>query len=184
MSVNRAFIVAFCLSALAAEPPAKKEAPEFWALNASGDAVQLADPTPSGKWVLVEFWSSGRRRPEDQKVMARLRETYLSEDRLLLFSVCVDLDFGDWLDHVNRHADLGDGKGGKVPFYSDRRWWQLSLGVHREEDRAAFAKAQGLGEAPSYYLIRPGGALESGKILPERLKDALAEALGPKGGRE
>ena len=53
------------------------------------------------KMVLVEVWSTGKRRAEDQKVMAKLREKYLSEYRLLLFSVCVDLDFGDWIDHVN-----------------------------------------------------------------------------------
>jgi len=184
MNLNRAFVVAFCLSAMAAASPARKKAPEFWALNASGDAVLLSDRTPSGKWVLVEFWSSGRRRPEDQKVMAQMREKYLSENRLLLFSVCVDLDFGDWLDQMNKQGSLSNGKGGKGAFYNDHRWWQLSLGVHREEDRAAFAKAHGLGLEPSYYLIRPGGALEAGKIPPKRLQEALAEALGAKGGRE
>ena len=116
--------------------------------------------------------------------MAALRNKFLSEDRLLLFSVCVDLEFGDWIDYVNRQEALDDGKGGKGAFYSDRRWWQLSLGVHREEDRAAFARALGLGKEPAYYLIRPRGALESGKIPPERLKDSLVEALGSKGGRK
>jgi hypothetical protein len=185
MNLQRAIAGAVCgILLLGAAPPARKQAPQFWAHNASGDAVLLRDRMPGSKWVLVEFWSSGKRRPEDQKVMAQLREKCLAEDRLLLWSVCVDLDFGDWLDQMNRQANLDDGKGGKVPFYSDRRWWQLSLGVRREEDRAAFAKAHGLGKAPLYYLIRPGGALESGKIPAERLKQALAKALGPKGGRE
>src|SRR3954447_12862373 len=134
MNPNRAFAVALCLAALAAAPPARREAPKFWAHNASGDAVHLSDRTPKCRWVLVEFWASGKRRAEDQKVMAKLREKYLSDDRLLLFSICVDLDFGDWLGQMNRQADLGDGKGGRVPFYSDRRRWQLSLGVRRDED--------------------------------------------------
>lgn len=177
-------VVAFGLLALAAAPPGRKEAPEFWAHNASGDAVHLSDRTPAGKWVLVEFWSSGKGRAKDQKAMAELREKYLAEDRLLLFSVCVDLDFGDWLDQMNSQPDLGDGKGGKVRYYSDRRWWQMSLGVRRDADRAAFVKAHGLGDAPAYYLIRPGGALESGKIPPEKLKGVLAEALERKRERE
>jgi hypothetical protein len=42
-------------------------------------------------------------------------------------------------------------------FLLDRRWWQMSLGIRRESDRAAFANAHGLGDAPAYYLIRPGG---------------------------
>jgi hypothetical protein len=184
MNLHRAFAAALCLSALAAAPPARKEAPKFWALNASGDAVHLSDRTPRCRWVLVEFWSSGKRRAEDQKVMAKLREKYLSDDRLLLFSVCVDLDFGDWLGQMNRQKSLSDGKGGEAPFYGDRHWWQLSLGVRRDEDRAAFARAHGLGKGPSYYLVRPGGALQAGKIPPERLKEALAEALGAKGERE
>src|SRR4051794_29615953 len=106
MNLNRVFAVALCLSALAAAPPAREHAPKFWALNASGDAVHLSDPTPGGRWVLVEFWPSGKPRAEDQKLMAKLREEYLSDDRLLLFSVCVDLDFEDWLGHVNKQADL------------------------------------------------------------------------------
>ena len=116
--------------------------------------------------------------------MALLREKYLAEDRLLMFSVCVDLDFGDWIDHVNRQADLGDGSGGKVRFYSDRRWWQLSLGVRREEERAAFTKSLRLGERPVYFLVRPGGALETAMIPPGELKDALAGALRESGRRQ
>jgi hypothetical protein len=178
--VNRtapAVLALVAAAALAAPPPARKDALPFWAHNASGDAVHLADPTPRGKWVLVEFWSSGARRAEDQKVMARLREKYLSEDRLLLFSVCVDLDFGDWLHQMDRQPDLDDGRGGKVRFYSDRRWWQMSLGVHRESERSDFIKAHSLERRPAYYLIRPGGALQSGPIPPDKLKAALTGAL-------
>src|SRR4051794_23762605 len=96
MNCLRVSVVACGLLALAAAPPARKEAPQFWAHSASGDVVHLADRTPAGKWVLVEFWSSGKGRAKDQKAMAELREKYLPEDRLLLFSVCVDLDFGEW----------------------------------------------------------------------------------------
>ncbi len=184
MNLIRTCLITGTLLGLAAAPPTRQTVPRFWAYNASGDAVLLANRTPRGKWVLVEFWSSGRRRPEDQKVMARLREKYLSEDRLLLFSVCVDLDFGDWLGQMNRQANLDDGKGGKVPFYSDRRWWQLSLGVHRDEDRTRFIKSHSLGKAPLYYLVRPGGALESGRIPLETLQQVLARALESRGGRE
>jgi hypothetical protein len=110
--------------------------------------------------------------------MAALRERFLSEDRLLLFSVCVDLEFADWIDYVNKQKELGNGRGGKVRFYNDHRWWQLSLGVHREEDRTRLIQAHGLGKAPAYFLIRPGGELETGNIPPEKLKEKLATAIG------
>jgi hypothetical protein len=177
MNLIRASVIVCGLLAQSAAPPAPKEVLQFWAHSASGDAVHLADQTPRGKWVLVELWSSGARRAEDQKLMAQLREKYLSEDRLLLWSVCVDLDFGDWLDQMNRQPDLDGGRRGKAPFYSDFRWWQLSLGVHRESERSDFIKAHGLGKMPAYYLIRPGGALQLEKLPPDKLKAALAGAL-------
>jgi hypothetical protein len=158
MNLIRASVVGCGMFALAAAPPARKEAPQFWGHSASGDVVHLADRTPRGKWVLVEFWSSGAAGQGPGGDGSAARKVLVGGPRLLLFSVCVDLDFGDWLDHVNRQADLDNGRGGKVSFYSDRRWWQMSLGVRREEERTAFIKSLGLGKMPAYFLIRPGGA--------------------------
>ena len=79
MNLIQACVVTCGLLALGAAPPARKDAPEFWAHSACGDAIHLADSTPSGKWVLVKFWSSGERRARDQVVMAQLREKGLED---------------------------------------------------------------------------------------------------------
>jgi RNA polymerase sigma factor (sigma-70 family) len=159
-------------------PAEGKRVPGFWTHNAGGQITHIEEKWLREKWVLVEFWSSrDGERSKDQVRLEALRKHFLAEDRLLMFSVCVDLELGKWMEYVNSQKDLEGLDGGRVKFFSDKRWWQLSLGVNRKGEVKELIDNYGLQKMPQHFLIRPDETLAVGHIPQDKLKDVLTEHL-------
>ncbi len=156
-----------------------KLVPEFWAHTASGQITHISDRWLRKKWVLVEFWSSqDKDRNKTQDDLQVLRTHFLAEDRLVMFSVCVDLDFGDWIKYVGAQKDLVGRNGDRVKFHSDSRWWQLVLGVNDEREIQELIDVYRLKKMPQYFLIGPDETLAVGNIPIDQLQAVLSKHLG------
>lgn len=155
-----------------------KRVPEFWSLNAGGQAAHIDDAFLRTKWVLVEFWAAkDQPRSKDQERLTALRQKYLEDNRLVMFSICVDLEFPEWLEYVNSQKDLIGLKGNRIKFYTDGRWWQLIAGANDQRELDELIKTFGLQKTPRYFLIRPDKTLAAAHIPKEKLEDVLAEHL-------
>ncbi len=162
---------------LPASLPATNPLPDFWAENAGGQIVRLGDKGVRGRWVLVEFWSlSDRERIETEQSLQRLRRKFEDDDRLLIWSVCVEDERDAWLEEISARPDLANADGSTKKFRSDPRWWQLILGWQSDAQWRAFLVSCGLSELPQYFLIHPEGKLV-GRLEPAELGETLSRHL-------
>jgi hypothetical protein len=162
---------------------ASNSLPGFWAENAGGQIVKLEDKGIRGRWVLVEFWSlADRKRVETEQSLQRLRRQFEADDRLLIWSVCVEEDRGEWMKEISARPDLANADGSTKKFPSDHRWWQLILGRQSDAQWRAFLVRIGLSDLPQYFLINPEGNL-AGRVEPSKLVETLSRLLADTAGR-
>lgn len=153
---------------------------ELWGWSNGLDPIGLDECDRLGKTVvLVEFWSlKDSERLVAHKRLVEVRKEFLTEERFMMISICVEGGFEEWMKHCEKQQDLHSPKFGSVPFYFDAYWWQC----YSDADVAPtlpkpLSVSYGLKETPSYFLVQNGGKLLDLQIKSDDLSSVITNHL-------
>jgi hypothetical protein len=90
-----------------------------------------------------------------------------------MVSVSLDDDWDAWLALLNRQRPL-DERSPLQPFASDAQWWHA---LHRPATGGS-SNPYHVAATPQSFLVGPDGRLLAVGVPDEKLRDAVAAALG------
>ncbi len=154
-------------------------APELCLMNCDGNSVAPEDS--KGKHLLVVYWSLDDPKRDDLiRQLRQIRQHYLRDDRLRIFSVCMDDDWERWITFLNKQDELPGKEGGLIPFWSDAKWWQLFHYEQGWNEQVGKASQFHGDKTPALFLIGPNGRFLAVDIPTDKLASVLTEKLNAK----